>query len=121
MSDITDRISFELDFLGLTRADLSRATGIPESTIRNWIRGTAPQAEPLYKVARFLNVSLEYLITGQDAPPRNERKNLDFLDSFLSLPEDEQNEIKELIKIKCKKCAKSVQKVPEKKAILFDL
>lgn len=115
MSQITDRISYELDFLGFTRADLCRATGIPESTIRNWIRGTAPQAAMLYKVAHFLNVSLEYLITGKNPPPKEakiSRENLDFLDSFLLLPEDEQNEIKELIKIKMKKYAKATEKKP---------
>ena len=64
MSQITDRIEILLTQKGLKRSDLVRATGINESTIRNWIRGTQPQVEPIYTIAKFLNVSVEFLITG---------------------------------------------------------
>ena len=123
MSLITDRINEQLNYLGFSRADMCRFTGISESTIRNWIRGTSPQAEMLFKVARFLNVSLEYLITGKNPPPKSEKeeKNYDseFLDLFNSLPECEQTEIKEIVKLKCRKCAVSqTRKQHEKKDLL---
>ena len=75
------------------------------------------------KIARFLGVSLEYLITGENPPPKSEKeeKNYDseFLDLFNSLPECEQNEIKEIVKLKCKKCAVSqTRKQHEKKDLL---
>ncbi len=64
MSELTDRIDELLEKKGLKRADLCRGTGINESTIRNWIRGTAPQVEPIYKIAKFLDVSMEWLVAG---------------------------------------------------------
>lgn len=122
---ITDRINEQLNYLGLSRADMCRFTGISESTIRNWIRGTSPQAEMLFKVARFLNVSLEYLITGENPPPKTEKviKNYDsdiseIVELLELLPEGEREEVKEIIKVKCKKWAKNGQKISEKKDLL---
>lgn len=125
MSLITDRINEQLNYLGLSRADMCRFTGISESTIRNWIRGTSPQAEMLFKVARFLNVSLEYLITGENPPPKTEKviKNYDsdiseIVELLELLPEGEREEVKEIIKVKCKKWTKNGQKISEKKDLL---
>lgn len=121
MSGFSERLLQELNYLGFSQADLARYLNVRQSTIQTWIqKGSIPAADTALKVARFLNISLEYLITGKNPPPKEEkisRENLDFLDSFLLLPEDEQNEIKDLIKIKMKKYAKAT----EKKAMLFDL
>lgn len=106
MSDITDRITEELDYLGFSRADLSRGAGVSESTIRNWIRGTAPQAEMLYKVAKFLGVSLEYLITGKDSPqvhkmpPPLDDREKELLEDFRKLNETDKIESIAIIKLK---------------------
>lgn len=64
MTDIYDRIEYELDRRGLYRADLSRDSGISEGTIRGWKRGCIPSAEALYKISKSLGVTMDYLITG---------------------------------------------------------
>lgn len=64
MSEITSRIDSLLSENNLKRADLVRGTGISEGTIRGWIKGSTPSAEAAYKVAKYLNVSIEWLVTG---------------------------------------------------------
>jgi transcriptional regulator with XRE-family HTH domain len=48
-------------------ADISRITGIPRSTISNWIRrGTYPSADCAEKIAEAIGVTVSWLVTGQD-------------------------------------------------------
>lgn len=43
---------------GVSRTDLSRGTGIPYTTISNWLQATRfPRPEQLDKIARYLGVS----------------------------------------------------------------
>ena len=52
---------------GLTPHKVSKATGIPTATLSNWKAGRyAPKQDKLQKIADFLGVSLEYLMTGED-------------------------------------------------------
>lgn len=62
---IYQRIEEEQEIRNFTRADLSRMTDIPESTIRGWSRGSIPSAEAIYKIAKVFNVTVEYLVTGK--------------------------------------------------------
>jgi transcriptional regulator with XRE-family HTH domain len=39
-----------------------------KATISNWFAGKAPSAYTLYEIARFLGVSLDYLLTGESPP-----------------------------------------------------
>lgn len=120
MRDFLKRVLEELDFLNASKADIARFLNVRKSTVYSWFeRDTIPAADTALKIADFLNVSLEYLVTGKNPPPKteNEEKNYDseFLDLFNSLPECEQTEIKEIVKLKCKKWAK---KYPKKKDLL---
>lgn len=52
---------------GLTPYKVSKATGIPTATLSNWKAGRyTPKQDKLQKIADFLGVSLEYLMTGED-------------------------------------------------------
>ena len=57
-------IEDELNYIGMTKAELSRRTGIQDSSIRSW-KHAEPSAKNLYKVALALNVSMEFLVTGK--------------------------------------------------------
>ena len=60
MSEISARIDNKLlEQSKKKRADLVRATGISEGTVRGWIKGAIPSAEAAYKVAQYLNVTVE--------------------------------------------------------------
>ena len=52
--------------IGLTLNDICLRTGIKIDKIKNWrSRLTIPQADELFLVAEALDVSMEYLLTGQ--------------------------------------------------------
>lgn len=56
-----------LDKKGLKNADVARATGISNMTLSDWKRGkTVPKADKMRKIAEYLNVSVDYLMTGKD-------------------------------------------------------
>lgn len=56
-----------LDKHGLTVMDVSRATGIPQSTLANWKkRNNSLSAANTKIVADFFHVSVEYLMTGEE-------------------------------------------------------
>lgn len=65
MSDFTDRIDILLEQTHQRRADLCRGTDIPDSTIRNWIRGKIPSIDNVVKVAEYFGCSVEWLVTGK--------------------------------------------------------
>lgn len=104
MTDFARRLLDEMNFLGIKKADLAHELNIPDSTIRSWwARDAMPAADVALKVAQFLNVSLEYLITGKNAPPKKEKRqevDLTFLKSFSMLSESDKEEIKDIINLK---------------------
>ena len=64
---ITQRILELLDRKDLTMADLCRFIGINTSTMANWkTRNTDPPAKLLIPICEFLDVTLEFLLTGEN-------------------------------------------------------
>ena len=56
-----------LDENGLKNADVARATGISNMTLSDWKRGkSVPKSDKMRKIAEYLNVSADYLMTGKD-------------------------------------------------------
>ena len=52
---------------GLKAADVSRATGIKSPVFSEWKKGKSkPNTEKMIKIAKFLEVSVEYLTTGTE-------------------------------------------------------
>ena len=51
---------------GLKNADVSRGTGISNQVLSDWKQGKwNPKVDKLQKIADFLGVSLDYLMTGE--------------------------------------------------------
>lgn len=56
------------DKLGYTDYKIAKETGIGTATLSNWKNGKyTPKQDKLQKIADFLNVSLDYLVNGQEA------------------------------------------------------
>lgn len=57
-----------LEDRGVRAADVCRGTGLPSSLFSEWKKGkSTPKADKLQKIADYFNVSLEYLMTGEES------------------------------------------------------
>jgi len=57
-----------LKLRGLRAIDVSRGTGIPPSTFSDWKAGrSTPKTDKMKKIADFLNVSVDFLLTGKQS------------------------------------------------------
>lgn len=95
MNGFLQRVLEEMDFLQVSKAELSRAIEVPDSTVRSWFKkDSIPAADTALKIADFLNVPLEYLITGKkDESKKSKIELTDFERNLLReaaslLPED---------------------------------
>lgn len=93
-SSILERIE-SLVSLKELRTDL----GFAQSTIATWKhRNALPRSDDLYKIAKHLNVSMEWLLTGEEdsnALPGDVQKAVSYL---VSVPEEERGAIIAVIK-----------------------
>lgn len=66
------KVDSELVYLGKTRKELAAAVGFDAANISFGIkRNSVPAADTAVKVARFLGVSLDYLLDMSDSPVQN--------------------------------------------------
>lgn len=62
MYDVYEKLRNEK---GLSNAEVSRATGVSTATLSQWKTGRyTPKMDKLEKIASFLSVPVEYLVTG---------------------------------------------------------
>ena len=62
-----NNVKAELDYLGLSQKELSARTGINLGTLKNQIcRNVIPDAVSAVKIAKVLNTTVEYLVTGEN-------------------------------------------------------
>lgn len=56
-----------LQIHGITPYKVSKETGVSQSTLSDWKRGiSTPKQDKLQKIADYLGVSLDYLMTGEE-------------------------------------------------------
>ena len=67
MNIFLERLKDELSYQGLTQKELSERTDISVNTIRGWFsKDLAPDVFNAVKVAKALNTTVEYLVTGEE-------------------------------------------------------
>ncbi len=67
MSSLYEIFEKVLNMRGLTTADVSKATGINQSTFSNWKhRNNMITGENAIKIAKYLHISIDYLMTGEE-------------------------------------------------------
>ena len=65
-----------------TQEIICNQTGISLNTLRGWVsKGVLPRVDEAVKIAKALNTSVEYLVTGKDYDPKTIIK--DYLESLL--------------------------------------
>ncbi len=81
MPSFKENLRAELDFQGLTVKELSIKTGIIKGTLDNYlgVRSSIPPADIAVKIAKALNVSVEYLVTGENSMTKVPDTPIDFI------------------------------------------
>ncbi len=60
-----ENVDAELEYRGMNRKTLAQEVGFNSSLITKGIKtGSSPSAETAVRIAKILNVSVEYLVTG---------------------------------------------------------
>lgn len=73
MSNFWERVDEELEYKGMNRKALATEVGFNLANIGKGIQlGSSPSADTAVKIAKVLNVSVEYLVTGQSQTLKNE-------------------------------------------------
>jgi len=91
---ICERIFAELDKQNKMAADMCRVLGVGTSQTTSWKnRNTDPPAKYMVQIADFLDVSLEYLLTGVDnSSSKLSPLETDLLAMFRELPVGQKHE-----------------------------
>lgn len=53
----------------LTQAIFAKSVGVSQGAVSGWCSGAIPRADQLQSIAAFFQVSMEWLLSGQDAEP----------------------------------------------------
>lgn len=79
--EYSELILKQIEACGFKTYAVSKATGITESTFSNWRKSPTSKMDMsnVFKVANFLNISVDYLLTGKELqkkslPPISEDK-----------------------------------------------
>ena len=73
-----DRLREEIEYKGILIKEISAEIGISNNTFLSYInsRNVMPNVETAVKIAKVLNVSGEYLVTGEDSLHTEKNKHL---------------------------------------------
>lgn len=108
MYEIFDRLCKERD---VTPYKVGKETGIATSTLSDWKKGkSTPKQNKLMKIADYFNVSLDYLMTGEEpklssypeqaellVKIRNDKKLFSAIEKYYALSDRQKEHVLELI------------------------
>ena len=88
----------EMEFQDIKVKELALRTGISQRTLEGYIgvRGSSPPADVAVKIAKALNVSVEYLVTGESLNKTNKKNVNNMFEVFSS---DKKILLKDIIDI----------------------
>lgn len=103
MSNFTNRLRSEIEYLGINRKGFAAKAGIKLRALDTYLgpQQSIPPADTAVKMAAALGVSVEYLVTGKEFQNNTDIsgyiKFKDLLDDLAVLPEDIVNTMKTVI------------------------
>lgn len=95
-----ERVVELLDNKGINKKTLANEAKFSMSNISKGIKdGNLPNVETALKISNFLNVSVEYLVTGKDSEKDNEllRKYKTTLQALEKIPQKPRENIEQMI------------------------
>lgn len=91
---IVERIKKECAIKNITITFLERENKLSIGAISKW-NNSSPTAENLYKIAKYLNVSMEYLITGNEESTSFSTAEQEWITLYRELASRDSNLVKE--------------------------
>ena len=92
--DFRTRLKEEISFSGLTNKEIAAKAGITKRAVDSYVSSQAcmPAADVAVKLAKVLNTSVEYLITGIEieSPAKTEENARKLLHLYYTLSEKEK-------------------------------
>lgn len=115
MQTIGLRIKNRRKELQLTQTNIKAATGISSGNISDIENGNRlPAASTLVNLAKILECSIDWILTGHSPLSENciisdngNAKETEFLKGFRKLPDEEQEELMEILNMKLRKIQKA--------------
>lgn len=96
-----ENLKAELSYQGILVKELADKTGISKRTIDNYLRekSSTPPADIAVKIAQSLNVSVEYLVTGNDSKNSENLSQIQkqILKNLKNLNEKQQKSLNEFL------------------------
>lgn len=100
---INQRLFEMLEQRGFKSSDLAKFLNIRDSTVCTWKqRGTNPPSDYLLRICEFLNISTNYLLSGEEVKPQLNENQTELLELFNQLPEREQLKVIGMVEEKVK-------------------
>ena len=99
----------EMEYQDIQVKELSQRTGISKNTLDKYLSGSQslPSVEKAAKIAKALNVSVEYLLSAEEnitkRDPEISQEDLNILTSYRKLSREKKELIKSLIEVMLKK------------------
>ena len=91
----------ELDYQGMTVKELSEKTGIAKGTLDCYLgaRASMPPADIAAKIAASLDVTVEYLVTGQESPKNDKMLDCNIRSIIKILTELNKKDIETILEL----------------------
>ena len=98
-----ENLKSELEYQGLKTQELSDKSGVKKRTIDHYLISNPqePSVTNAFKIAKALNVSVEYLMTGSELHENIPltKELIDFLNCYLSLTPRQRAVIKDMVAV----------------------
>ena len=100
-SEVGNRIATAREAIGMTQIEFAKALKVSQQTVAFWEReAPAPKSDVLPMMAKVLNISIDYLLTGEDGNkgrPGPKTKIEKSFSEISSLPKPQQEKILDVV------------------------
>lgn len=93
-----ERLQALMDSHNLSQKQLANNTNIRQTTISEWKKnGNLPTGETAIKLAKYFNVSLDYLLTGEEENNSLSSDEIELLSNYRSLQEHDRTMVSVMV------------------------
>ena len=99
MSSFAQRLRSEIEYAGLLQKEVAFRAGIKKRALDTYlgVQASMPPADVAVRLARVLNVTVEYLVTGETHEEKKSQKYKGFELDMDCLPEKIVDSLKEMV------------------------